>query len=39
MIWLTFVPFMDFTVTMLPGECGAAMSGSSLSSATSKTSS
>ena len=38
-IWLTFVPFIAFTVTTLPGECGAAISGSSSSSFTSKTSS
>ena len=28
MIWLTFLPLIDLTVTTLPGECGAAASGS-----------
>ena len=39
MIWLTFLPFCDFTVTMLPGECGAAMSGSTFERSSSNMSS
>ena len=37
--WLTRVPFIDRTVTMLPGEWGAAASGSIFERSTLKTSS
>ncbi len=38
-IWLTFVPFIFLTDTMLPGECGAAIIGSIFERSTVNTSS